>query len=106
VLSYLNLAMFSSEFAKPQTDWPNHTKTVGFAFYDLQNPSAGLTDEVKHFLQDGERPIVFTLGSTAVLNPGSFYSEGKRAAEQLGRRALLLTGKGSPGISWSRVIIW
>jgi rhamnosyltransferase subunit B len=36
------------------------------------------------------------------MNPGSFYSEGKRAAEQLGRRALLLTGKGSPGISGSR----
>jgi rhamnosyltransferase subunit B len=99
---YLNLAMFSSEFAKPQIDWPNHTKTVGFAFYDQQNPSVGLTDEVKRFLQDGEPPIVFTLGSTAVMNPGSFYSEGKRAAEQLGRRALLLTGKGSPGISASR----
>jgi rhamnosyltransferase subunit B len=99
---YLNLAMFSSEYAKPQADWPNHTKTVGFTFYDQQNPTAGLTDEVRRFLQDGEPPIVFTLGSTAVMNPGSFYWEGKRAAEQLGRRALLLTGKGSPGISGSR----
>jgi rhamnosyltransferase subunit B len=99
---YLNLAMFSSAFAKPQVDWPDHTKTVGFAFYDRQNPASGLTDEVRDFLQNGEPPIIFTLGSTAVMNPGSFYTEGKRAAEQLGRRALLLTGKGSPGISGSR----
>lgn len=99
---YLNLAMFSSEFAKPQTDWPSHTKTTGFAFYDRQNPTSGLTDEVRRFLQDGEPPIVFTLGSTAVMNPGSFYVEGKRAAEQLGRRSLLLTGKGNSGVSGSR----
>ena len=24
-------------------------------YYDQQNPSVGLTDEVKHFLQDGDR---------------------------------------------------
>ncbi len=99
---YLNLAMFSSEFAKPQTDWPSHTKTTGFALYDRQHPTSGLTDEVRRFLQDGEPPIVFTLGSTAVMNPGSFYVEGKRAAEQLGRRSLLLTGKGNSGVSGSR----
>jgi rhamnosyltransferase subunit B len=99
---YLNLAMFSSEFAKPQIDWPSHTKTTGFTFYDRQNPASGLTDEVRHFLRDGEPPIVFTLGSTAVINPGSFYAEGKKAAEQLGRRALLLTGKGNSGVSGTR----
>jgi rhamnosyltransferase subunit B len=99
---YLNLAMFSSEFARPQPDWPSHTKTTGFAFYDRQNPTSGLTDEVRHFLQDGEPPVVFTLGSTAVMNPGSFYAEAKRAAQQLGLRALLLTGKGNSGVCGSR----
>jgi rhamnosyltransferase subunit B len=99
---YLNLAMFTSAFAKPQIDWPDHTKTIGFAFYDRRNPATGLSEEVRHCFQDGEPSIIFTLGSTAVMNPGSFYLEGKRAAEQLGRRALLLTGKGSPEISGSR----
>jgi UDP:flavonoid glycosyltransferase YjiC (YdhE family) len=99
---YLNLAMFSSEFAKAQPDWPSHTSITGFAFYDRQDPTAGLTDEVRQFLQDGEPPIVFTLGSAAVMNPGSFYLEARKVAEQLGCRALLLTGKGSPGITGSR----
>jgi UDP:flavonoid glycosyltransferase YjiC (YdhE family) len=94
--------MFSSEFAKAQPDWPSHTSIMGFAFYDRQEPAAGLTDEVRQFLQDGEPPIVFTLGSTAVMNPGSFYLEARKVAQQLGRRALLLTGKGSPGITGSR----
>jgi UDP:flavonoid glycosyltransferase YjiC (YdhE family) len=99
---YLNLAMFSSAFAKAQPDWPSHTSITGFAFYDRQDPTAGLTEEVRQFLQDGEPPIVFTLGSTAVMNPGNFYLEARKVAKQLGRRALLLTGKGSPGITGSR----
>jgi rhamnosyltransferase subunit B len=36
------------------------------------------------------------------MNPGSFYLAAKKTAEQLGRRALLLTSKGSPRITGSR----
>lgn len=99
---YLNLAMFSSELAKPQPDWPNHCRITGFAFYDRQSSSDGHADEVRRFLENGDPPIVFTLGSSAVMNPGSFYIESKKAAERLGRRALLLTGKGPSGVSGTR----
>ena len=42
------------------------------------------------FLETGPPPIVFTLGSSAVMDPGDFFRVSAEAAEQLGRRALLL----------------
>jgi UDP:flavonoid glycosyltransferase YjiC (YdhE family) len=39
---------------------------------------------------------VFTLGTTAVNEPGSFYSESLGAARRLGLRAVLLVGPQSP----------
>jgi UDP:flavonoid glycosyltransferase YjiC (YdhE family) len=51
-----------------------------------------LPTAVDRFLHDGEPPIVFTLGSSAVGAAGSFYEESVRAAERIGRRAILLVG--------------
>lgn len=70
---YLVLAMFSSVFAKPQPDWAANTVITGFTFYDGSEGGAELTPELKQFLVVGEPPIVFTLGSAAVMTPGSFY---------------------------------
>jgi rhamnosyltransferase subunit B len=94
----LVLAMFSSVLAKPQPDWPENTVVTGFTFYDdvVLSP-LGDRDrvELQRFLDAGEPPIVFTLGSAAVLNPGAFYSESIEAAIQLNRRAVLLMGENS-----------
>jgi rhamnosyltransferase subunit B len=87
---YLVLALFSSVLAKPQPDWAKNTVVTGFAFYD---GSQELTPELKQFLAIGEPPIVFTLGSAAVMSPGDFYSESIKAAKILKRRAVLLIGK-------------
>lgn len=93
---YLVLAMFSSVFAKPQPDWSANTILTGFAFYDDSDRKTELTPELKHFLDSGEAPIVFTLGSAAVMTPGNFYQESIEAAKQLNRRAVLLIGKNPP----------
>jgi rhamnosyltransferase subunit B len=45
------------------------------------------------FLENGERPIVFTLGSAAVFSPGDFYEASVEAAKILNRRAVLLVRK-------------
>ena len=45
------------------------------------------------FLDDGPPPIVFTLGSSAVMDAGQFYEHSAAAAKLLGRRAVLLVGK-------------
>jgi len=89
----LVLAIFSSILAKPQPDWPAHTVLTGFAFYDGSEGRAQLSPELEHFLDTGEPPIVFTLGSAAVMTPGQFYEESIKAARRLNRRAVLLMGK-------------
>jgi rhamnosyltransferase subunit B len=89
----LVLAMFSSVLAKPQPDWPVNTVATGFTFYDDYLNQAELIPELQQFLDAGEPPIIFTLGSTAVMNPGVFYQESIQGAIQLNRRAVLLMGE-------------
>lgn len=88
----LVLAMFSRHFARPQTDWPPQSVITGFPFFD-RDGEAGLPPELARFLDDGPPPIVFTLGTSAVLDAGRFYEESAEAAGRLGRRAVLLVGR-------------
>jgi rhamnosyltransferase subunit B len=89
---YLVLALFSSVLTKPQPDWAANTVVTGFTFYDGDQDKAELTPELQHFLDAGEPPLVFTLGSANVLSPGVFYPESIEATTQLNRRAVLLMG--------------
>lgn len=93
---YLVIALFSSILGQPQPDWAENTVVAGFTFYDGTQGGAELTSELKQFLDAGEPPIVFTLGSAAVMNAGTFYQESLHAAKQLNRRAVLLIGNNQP----------
>ncbi len=90
------LALFSSAIAKPQPDWPRNTRVTGFPFYDRRDragDAAGLEPALEEFLNEGEPPVVFTLGSSAIWVAEDFYSESVKAAVSLGVRALLLIGE-------------
>jgi len=89
----LTLALFSPEFAARQPDWPPNTVQPGFVFYDQDEARSSLVPELAAFLAAGEAPIVFTLGSTAVHDPRSFFDESARSAKQLKRRAVFLIGE-------------
>ena len=89
---YLVLAMFSPLLGEPQPDWPASTKVTGFVFYDGDASQQPLSPQVESFLQQGPAPLVFTLGSAAVLDAGDFYQQSALAAEVTGQRALLLVG--------------
>jgi UDP:flavonoid glycosyltransferase YjiC (YdhE family) len=103
---YRVLAMFSRLLGEPQPDWPRSTTQTGFAFYDQRGDihvadaqsaargdnSGQLSGELQSFLQSGPPPLVFTLGSSAVMDAGEFYCESAEAARLLGVRALLLAG--------------
>lgn len=102
---YLVLAMFSPAFAKPQPDWAANTVITGFTFYDGSEGGAKLTPELEQFLDAGEVPIVFTLGSAAVMFPGNFYQESIQAAKLLNRRAVLLIGNNAAPENLSEDII-
>ena len=93
---HLVLALFSSVLAAPQTDWPPNTVQTGFTFYDGTAEGTGLAPELRDFLAAGESPIVFTLGSAAVFDPGDFYRDSIQAAQQLDQRAVLLMGQNLP----------
>ncbi|MEM9507982.1 MAG: glycosyltransferase [Cyanobacteria bacterium P01_E01_bin.35] len=92
---YLVLATFSSVLAKPQPDWAENTVITGCAFYDGSQENSQLAPELKQFLNAGSAPIIFTLGSAAVMSPGKFYLESIAAAKILNHRAVLLIGNNS-----------
>ena len=89
----MHLALFSRVLAEPQPDWPPQTRQTGFCFYDGKIEEGSVPDRLNEFLEAGERPIVFTLGSAAALDAGNFFHESVEAAKRLGRRALLLYGR-------------
>jgi rhamnosyltransferase subunit B len=92
----LVLAMFSAVLAQPQPDWGENTIVAGFTFYDGHRQHYPLTPVLQEFLDAGEPPIVFTLGSAVVAIPGDFYQESVRAAIELDRRVILLMGSNTP----------
>lgn len=94
----LVLALFSRVLAEPQPDWPPRTRLTGFPFHDRRDRAgddvegARLSPELAKFLDAGEPPIIFTLGSSAIWVAKDFYRDSIDAAHALGRRALLLIG--------------
>ncbi|MFN2391886.1 MAG: glycosyltransferase [Pyrinomonadaceae bacterium] len=88
----LHLALFSKVLGKPQPDWHRPTLQTGFCFYDGQDDLGKMPEKLTEFLENGEPPIVFTLGSAAVMDARDFFEESARAAKQLNRRAVLLYG--------------
>jgi rhamnosyltransferase subunit B len=90
--SRLHLALFSGMLAAARSDWPMNTVVCGFPRYDGAAPAAAERARLEEFLAAGEPPVVFGLGSSAVLVAGDFWRAAMEAADRLGRRAILLTG--------------
>jgi UDP:flavonoid glycosyltransferase YjiC (YdhE family) len=87
----LTLAFWWEEFGRPQPDWPKSARVVGFPYYDRKE-GQGMPPELEAFLQSGSPPLVFTLGSAAVMDAGDFFEVSIRGALRANRRAVLLTG--------------
>jgi rhamnosyltransferase subunit B len=81
------LGLFPAWFASPQPDWPPHVHLTGFPIYDdaAEDP---LTPELGRFLDAGEPPIIFTIGST--LQAKWFFDAAVEACERLQCRGLLI----------------
>ena len=94
------LALFSRVLAEPQPDWPPAPVVTGFPFFNRAIPMpSGLAE----FLDRGDPPIVFTLGSAASGAPGAFYDESVKAAASLGQRAVFLVSQYAPVLSQSQL---
>lgn len=87
----LVLALFSKLLARIQPDFPSNTIITGFPIYDRKDREPP-SPELLRFLDEGEPPILFTLGSSLVWIAKDFYRVSIEAAQKLSRRALLLVG--------------
>jgi rhamnosyltransferase subunit B len=88
----LNLLLYSPAFAERAPDFSVEKAICGFCFWD---PLKAYTppEELTRFLDSGEKPWLFTLGSTAIANPRGFYEAAAEAVRGTKRRAILLTGR-------------
>ena len=93
----LNLQLYSEHFAPRPPDWSAEKRIAGFCFFDP--PGSALAPEIEAFLDRGEPPVLFTLGSVAVQKPGAFYPSAVETLQALGLRGILLIGpeKNRPG---------
>jgi UDP:flavonoid glycosyltransferase YjiC (YdhE family) len=85
------IGMFSPLLAGLQPDYPVNTSIVGSSFYDRDTLADGISPDLQRFMDAGPAPLVFTLGSFAVLEGESFFRASIEAARRLGSRAVLLT---------------
>lgn len=92
---HLVLALFPPVFGAPQRDWPSATVQTGFPYFP-QEAAPETAARIDAFLSEGEAPVVFTLGTTAVHLAQDFYQLAAAAALSLGRRAILLMGGNQP----------
>ncbi len=88
----LTLCLWSQLFGSPQPDWPSCAKALGFVFYDPKQ-NLPLSEELEHFLQEGEPPLVFTLGSTMVEDALGHIELFIEAAKRSHHRAVITVGK-------------
>lgn len=85
----LSIALFPEWFAPTQPDWPQPLVRSGFPLYD-PDPAAPLSDELREFLRQGERPLAFTPG-TGNRQARDYFQYAAEAVRLLGERAIFLT---------------
>jgi UDP:flavonoid glycosyltransferase YjiC (YdhE family) len=83
------LGLFPDWFGRPQPDWPERTRLVGFPLWDSHAESA-LSGGLLEFLEAGPPPIAFTPGSANRV-AHAFFEAAVEACERLGQRGILLT---------------
>ena len=93
----LMLGLWSSVWSAPASDWPAHYSTTGFTIW------AGPTGQelpatLSAYLDEGEPPVLVTLGTSAASNAGSLFETIAEVLDRTGRRGVFLVG-GSDKIS-------
>ncbi len=87
------LAMFSKCFAEPQIDWPVNTTITGFPLFAGEKAKHEEISRLQNFLDAGDAPLVFALGSAAVNIADDFYEISAAIIRKLKRRAVFVCGE-------------
>ncbi len=85
----LVLGLFPEWFAAKPPDWPNQLRLTQFPLYD-EREIEPVSPELDRFLNEGEKPIVFTPGSAMTFGQ-SFFRESANACAILNKRGILLS---------------
>jgi len=86
------LGLWSKHFRPPFPDDPERSVVTGFAFHDRSHSDGAWEAEIGAFLDAGEPPVVFSLGSTVVHSPRDFWTAAAEACRRLSLRAIFLSG--------------
>jgi len=86
-----NWILFPEAFASPQFDWPVPRDQLGFPLFDSDGRTV-LTDDVARFLEAGEPPVVFTLGSAVSESETKFFREAYEAVRANEVRSIFVAG--------------
>ena len=88
---HLNLAFFSSLFAPAQKDWPQPMFQAGFVFHQQEKES--LSRETQEFLDKGDSPLLFSLGTSGSGIEGQRFCEvAAEASLLMDKRAIFVIG--------------
>ena len=88
---HLNLAFFSSLFAPAREGWPRPMCQTGFVFHQQEEES--LSRETREFLDEGDPPLLFSLGTSGSGTEGQRFCEvAAEASLLMDKRAVLVTG--------------
>jgi len=90
---YGTLAMFPNSFANAQDDWPVNTTMTGFPLLSTEMAEREELEKLQAFIDAGDTPIVFALGSSAVSIAGDFYEVSAAVTRRLKQRAVLVYGQ-------------
>jgi UDP:flavonoid glycosyltransferase YjiC (YdhE family) len=85
------LGLYTSLLGEVQPDMPPQTRIVGFAFHDREHGRpAPLAPSLIQFLSQGPRPLIFTLGTSAVHDAARFMEQALAAVHKLQARAVFV----------------
>ena len=88
---HLNLAFFSSLFAPIQKGWPQPMCQAGFVFPQQEKES--LSRKTREFLDKGDSPLLFSLGTSGSGPEGERFCEvAAEASLLMDKRAILVIG--------------
>jgi len=91
---HANIGLVSPAYFPPQRDWPEPFELVGFTPW--AGPNHGeLTAEVRSFLDDGEAPILVTLGTSAASARSDLFARAATQLDRIGARSIFLTSTAS-----------
>ncbi len=88
---HLNLAFFSGLFAPAREGWPQPMCQTGFIFHQQEKES--LSRATREFLDKGDPPLLFSLGTSGSGTEGQRFCEvAAEASLLMDKRAILVTG--------------